>query len=103
MGTEFVAKGMATTRYYWKNLMYFSLGVLAVYIAMYVVGLPIAVAALVVVYGKFVGQVRWRARRISGVVVFVFLAYFSYVLVVFWPDSLIIKWVHLPRLLGGIK
>jgi hypothetical protein len=99
--SEFSADGVATSGEYWRSLTTFGVSVLALYIGVALVGLPIAFVIFLVVYLRLEGHVRWPILILSVVIGLGFLVYLAYFLEIFWPESLILNWVKLPRLLGG--
>ncbi len=102
--SEFDSQKMETAAgKYWGRMGILLLFILGLIIMTYLIGLPFSSLLMILIYGRWQAKLRWLFVIISILVDIAFLAYFAYVIGVFWPEPLISRWIALPRMLGGVR
>ncbi len=94
--SEFNSAEANITRANMIGMAVFVLTILAIYVSIALVGLPITFLLFVIVYPRLHGHVRWRTILIALPVTFGIILYLDSAMSIFWPTGIISNWIELP-------
>jgi hypothetical protein len=80
----------------WRRFIFFVGTILALYVATYLIGYPLAITLLIFIFYRQIAEASWLASIIAAAAGLGFLALASKVLNMYWPEGLINKLLELP-------
>ncbi len=96
VASEFNSAEANLTRANMIGMAVFVLTIVAIFVGVALVGLPITFLVFIVIYPRLHGHVRWRTILIAIPVTLTIIIYLDSAMGISWPTGILSNWVNLP-------